>query len=250
MTIKALPVLHVFAISHYCEKARWALDHFNVPYQLLHIMPGRNRPAAKTLGLKTGSLPFLQLGDTAIGGSSAIIDWAETQRGATASSLTARDAAEAAVLEQRLDNIIGVHVRRFYYSDALFNDPASVRPIFARDLPFLQKWAVTLGWSKIVPLMIKAMDLGPLQGAESHDRLIVELDWLDGLLADGRRYLAGDAFSRVDITAASLLAPLITPAQHPTYATLALPVALARSIAPWRNRPILQWVKRIYAEHR
>lgn len=27
------PTLYVFAISHYCEKARWALDFFEVDYQ-------------------------------------------------------------------------------------------------------------------------------------------------------------------------------------------------------------------------
>jgi hypothetical protein len=34
-------------------------------------------------------------------------------------------------LEQRLDDVIGVHVRPFYCSDALTNAPASVRPIFS-----------------------------------------------------------------------------------------------------------------------
>jgi glutathione S-transferase len=243
------PILHVFAISHYCEKARWALDHFGIAYELLHVMPGRNRPLAKTLGLKSGSLPYLQLGDSAIGGSSAILDWAEAHRQPGAAGLTPDDSAAAAI-EQRLDSIIGVHVRRCYYSDALLTNPKSVRPIFARDLPFMQKWMVRVAWSKIVPLMIKGMDLGEQQGAESFQILAAELDWLDGLLADGRRYMAGAAFSRVDITAASLLAPLVTPAQHPTYANLALPSALARRITPWQGRPVLQWVRRIYAEHR
>jgi glutathione S-transferase len=245
----ARPILHIFAISHYCEKARWALDHFGIEYQLLHVMPGRNRPLAKTLGLQSGSLPYLQLGAQAIGGSTAIIDWGETQRAPGAATLATTDSA-AMALEQRLDSLIGVHVRRCYYSDALLSNPASVRPIFARDLPFVQKWMVIMAWPKIVPLMIRAMDLGEQQGAESFQILAAELDWLDGLLADGRRYLAGDSFSRVDITAASLLAPLVTPAQHPTYANLTLPSALARSIAPWQGRPILQWVQRIYAEHR
>jgi glutathione S-transferase len=247
--IKADPILHVFAISHYCEKARWALDHFGIQYRLQHVMPGRNRPLAKTLGLKSGSLPYLQLSTRAIGGSGAIIDWGETQR--TLGALTLANADPAALaLERRLDTIIGVHVRRCYYSDALLTNPASVRPIFARDLPFVQKWMVRLGWPKIVPLMIKGMDLGARQGAESFDSLKHELDWLDALLADGRRYLIGDMFSRVDITAASLLAPLVMPAQHPTYANIVLPEALARNIAPWRDRPILQWVERMYAEHR
>jgi glutathione S-transferase len=247
--IKADPILHIFAISHYCEKARWALDHFGIQYRLQHVMPGRNRPLAKTLGLTSGSLPYLQLGTRAIGGSGAIIDWAEAQRAPSAAPLASADSA-ATALEQRLDTLIGVHVRCCYYSDALRTNPASVRPIFTKDLPFVQKWTVTLAWSKIVAAMIKGMDLGERQGAESFEILKHELDWLDALLSDGRRYLMGDRLSRVDITAASLLAPLVTPAQHPVYANIILPTALARNIAPWRDRPILKWVERMYAEHR
>ncbi|MEY4270759.1 MAG: hypothetical protein RLZZ58_1975, partial [Pseudomonadota bacterium] len=70
------------------------------------------------------------------------------------------------------------------------------------------------------------------------------------LLADGRRYLTGDHFTRADLTAASLLAPLVNPAEHPTYSGLSMPPALAATIADWQHRPILRWVTRVYAERR
>jgi Glutathione S-transferase, C-terminal domain len=54
-------------------------------------------------------------------------------------------------------------------------------------------------------------DLGPGAAAESRARLETELDWLDGKLADGRAYLAGDRFSRADLTVASLLANFARP---------------------------------------
>jgi glutathione S-transferase len=244
------PTLYVFAISHYCEKARWALDHFGLPYQLHHTMPGMNRRIAKKFGSSAGSLPFLQVGDELITGSSSIIDWGEQHRKADRPSLTGAKPEQVSAIEKRLDEVTGVHIRCYYYSDALISDPASVRPIFAQDLPFIAKISVILGWSKIVPLMIKSMNLGPAQGLQSRDILIGELDWLDGLLSDGRPYLTGDVFTRADVTAASLLAPLINPTQHPTYAALNLPPTLAATTIDWRNRPILQWVKRMYELHR
>jgi glutathione S-transferase len=244
------PVLYVFAISHYCEKARWALDHFGLPYRLKFTMPGMNRPIARKLGTKAGSLPFLQAGTGVVAGSSAIIDWGETHRVASTPSLAGNDQALTRLLEQRLDDVAGVHVRRAYYSAALLTDPASVRPMFSRDLPLFQRWMVTLGWPKFVPIMIKGMDLGDSQGKESLTLLRGELDWLDGMLADGRRYLAGDQFTRADITAASLLAPLVNPRQHPTYANLPLPSRLAEAIKTWQDRPILRWVTTLYAQHR
>jgi glutathione S-transferase len=153
-------------------------------------------------------------------------------------------------LEKRLDDVIGIHVRRYYYSDALLTNPASVRPIFSANLPWFQKIAVTLGWSKIVPLMIKGMDLGIKQGLQSREIVERELDWLDDLLADGRAYLSGDTFTRADLTAASLLAPFVNPAKHPTYAALSLPPVLAKAIQDWQDRPILKWVSAVYAKHR
>lgn len=246
----ARPILHVFAISHYCEKARWALDHLGIDYRLQHTMPGMNRRIAKKLGSESGSLPFLQTGNLCIAGSAAIIDWSEQHRGVGRPSLGGDNPAEVAAIEQRLDDVTGVHIRRYYYSDALLSDPASVRQIFARDLPFVQKAAVTLGWSKIVPMMIKGMDLGEAQGLRSFQKLAAELEWLEILLADGRPYLTGDTFTRADVTAASLLAPLVNPAKHPTYAALSLPKRVAETINDWRKRPALQWVSTVYDRHR
>lgn len=244
------PILYVFAISHYCEKARWALDYFGIPYHLKHCMIGMNRDIAKKLGATSGSLPFLATGDGVVAGSSAILDWAEAQNARGRPSLSGDNPVEIAAMEKRLDDKIGVHIRRYYYSNALLSDPKSVRPIFSRDLPLMQKIATTLGWSKIVPLMITKMDLGVEQGIQSRAIVADEFDWLDALLADGRPYLAGDIFTRADMTAASLLAPLVNPAKHPTYANLALPVAVSDSITQWKNRPCLAWVQRMYEQHR
>lgn len=246
----AEPILYVFAISHYCEKARWALDHYGVAYRLKHMMPGMNRRIAKKLGADSGSLPFLEIENGVVAGSAAIINWGEQHRGADRPSLNGENPSEVTAIEKRLDDVTGVHIRRYYYSDALFSDPASVRPIFSRDLPLMQKAAVTLGWSKIVPMMIKGMDLGEAQGLRSYDKLAAELEWLDGLIADGRPYLTGGTFTRADLTAASLLAPLVNPAKHPTYAALSLPKRLAETIKGWQDRPVLQWVSAVYDRHR
>lgn len=244
------PILYVFAISHYCEKARWALDHGGIAYRLHHTMPGLNRRIAKKLGASAGSLPFLATPSGAIAGSSAIMDWAEANRSADSVSLTGNDPEAARAVEQRLDEVTGVHVRCFYYSDALFSDPQSVRPIFSRGLPLIQRMAVTLGWSQIVPRMIAGMNLGPDQGKQSGEIVRSELDWLDGLLADGRPYLGGDCFSRADMTAASLLAPLASPPEHPTYASITIPDGVGKTMAEWSDRPIMNWVRAIYARHR
>ena len=244
------PVLYIFNISHYCEQARWALDYFGIEHEARHVMPGAHRIIAKKLGAKRGSVPFLQTDGGVIAGSSAIIDWCEVHNAGKRPSLSGADPEAVRATEKRLDDVVGVHVRRFYYSDALINAPASVRPIFSEGLPIFQRAAVSLGWSRIVPLMIKGMDLGVEQGLQSRAVVEAELDWLDSLLADGRPYLHGNQWTRADLTAAALLGPLAAPKEHPITAKAFFPSAVIKAMKEWEKRPALQFVGRMYSKHR
>ena len=244
--------LYVFAISHYCEKARWALDALDLPYTIRHLAPGPHVEATKQLGAAGSSLPVLVADGRVVQGSDAIFDWADEQT-ADASRRLGVDAALAAegrALEQRLDDVLGVHVRRYYYSEALVDHPDTVRPIFARDLEPDERRSTEENWGIVRQLMMGAMDLGAEQRLESRRIVEGELDWLDGLLSDGRRYLLGERFSRLDITAASLLAPLALPEEHPTYGSLEVPPLARSDLAEWTVRPTLRWVREIYGRHR
>ncbi len=52
-------VLYQFPLSHYCEKARWLLDHKELDYVAHNLIPGFHRAFAQ---LKTGQnlLPILK----------------------------------------------------------------------------------------------------------------------------------------------------------------------------------------------
>ena len=65
------PVLYVFAISHYCEKARWALDYLDVAYKIRYLAPGFHREVAKKFGARRSSLPILEAGEQVLQGSTA-----------------------------------------------------------------------------------------------------------------------------------------------------------------------------------
>ena len=245
------PVLVVFAISHYCEKARWALDYLGVEYELKYIAPGIHRRFAQRLGAPASTLPLLVLGDHFVQGSSAIIDWAEANKSDNTMSLAPTTNVQQALdIEQRLDQVLGVHLRRYYYSEALVEHPGTVRPMFTRDLPLFQRCLITLAWRPICKLMIQGMDLGYDQGIESRKLVEAELDWLDDLLADGGRFLSGEALTRTDLTAASLLAPLVRPEQHPTYGAIQLPPRVASESEQWLSRRCLQWVSGLYQHYR
>lgn len=241
------PTLYIFTISHYCEKARWALETLGVAHTVRPIAPGLHVKKAKKLGLKRGSLPYLTDGSKVIQGSAGIIDWAETRSGKT---LDAGDMTTAREVEARLDDVAGVHTRRMFYSEAIPHYPETVLPIFEKDLGFIPKMIVRKKWPMVCSMMIKGMDLGEAQGLESQNILEGELDWLDDLLSDGRQYLVGDTFSRADITAASLLGPLVNPPKHPASGLIDLPPNVTKTVAGWAERPALNHIRRIYAEHR
>jgi glutathione S-transferase len=180
-------------------------------------------------------VPYLVADGQLIHGSADIIDWADNATPSKNRLLTPDAGREECLrIEKRIDDIAGVHIRRFFYSEALVEFPNTVRPMFTRDLP----------------LPKKRLDLGTEQGQESRDITEGELDWLDELLSDGRKYLAGDEFSRADIAAASLLAPLALPPEHPTYDKVELPPKMAASVSGWEQRPSIRWVRDIYAQYR
>lgn len=245
------PVLYIFAISHYCEKACWALDYLDIDYEITHLAPGIHRQIAKQLGAPRSALPILVADGQLVQGSAEIIDWADAAASTDSKCLTPDTAREQCLeIEKRLDDIVGIHTRRYYYSEALVDHPETVRPIFTKDLPVMQKLLVGVRWGALRKRMIDRMDLGPEQGRDSKRIVDDELGWVDEMLSDGRHFLAGERFSRADLAAASLLAPLAVPKEHPTYADLKLPPHLTLDLAKWGKRPSLNWVREIYAEYR
>lgn len=242
------PTLYIFTISHFCEKARWALDYLNVDYHLKVIAPGTHLQIAKKLGLKRGSTPFLETGDGVIQGSDTIINWAEEQSNST--SLQDPQNAEAvSEIEARLDKELGVHIRRWFYSEAVVEQPHLVKPIFMRDISAWEKIKFSIKWPVIQKLMIKRMDLGKEQGEQSFTIVQNEMAWLESLLKD-TPFLAGNQLSRADIAAAALIAPMIKPGNHPTAKYVNHPPRVAQQSTTFQDSAVWSWVENLYSQYR
>jgi len=237
--------LYVFSISHYCEKAKWALDLCGIDYELKVLIPSTYAKTTLALTNSRASVPILKTSEgVVIAGSSAIVAWSNTQN----AKLLINDQTNA--LEKRLDDVLGVHIRRWFYSEALLDAPHIVRPVFAHGASWTDKLLLRLTWPKVVPRMIQRMDLGPNQELVSKKIVNRELTWLNRALSDERGYLAGDCLSNADLAAASLLAPLFLPPEHPLYAVFMLPertLAAAKLLSGGRTA---QWLLQIYKQHR
>ena len=78
-------------------------------------------------------------------------------------------------------------------------------------------------------------------------KILAALDRLEAELGPGD-YLVGDGFTVADLTAASLLYPLVQPPEGPRFPQP--PEALERFRAPLKERPGYRWVQEMFAKHR
>lgn len=247
---KADTRLITFAISHYCEKARWALDWHGHDYREVGWPPGIHRILAKRAGARGSSVPILLTGDDVVEGSDAIIDWTEAGASGAKPGLCPADLSdEIRNTEARLDKRAGVNVRRFIYSHVMPHQAHHVKPMLFANTGFFHRMAGNLIWPACIKLIVKGYKLNAGSAAEARVVLEEEFAWLEDRLA-GQNHLIGNTFTRADLTAASLLAPFARPAEMPLYHDAILPDELMRTFEEWSDRPVMQWVRRIYAEYR
>ncbi len=239
--------LIVFGISHFCEKARWALDWHGVAYEEVNWPPGPHLVMARRLGAPKSSVPILQDGGDLIQGSDKIIDWADAQARRPQDRLST---PVACALEQRADKSLGIHIRRLTYAECLKTHPHVVKPALFHNLSAMHLALANLMWPITRRAMIRAYGLTPEAAAESRARIEGELDWLDGELGDGRPYLTGERFTRADIAVASLLSPFVRLDALPLYQRMEFPPALAADLARWQARPTVQWAAQLYGRRR
>src|SRR5262249_5282257 len=73
----SLPRLITIPLSHFCEKARWALDRTGIEYREEPHLPLVHR--LHTAGVGCQSVPILVIGSRVIPDSGSILKWIATQ---------------------------------------------------------------------------------------------------------------------------------------------------------------------------
>ncbi|EXJ09659.1 glutathione S-transferase family protein [Nitrincola nitratireducens] len=241
-------ILYQFPISHYCEKVRWALDFKGLTYKTVNLLPGAHVSKIKELTNQT-SVPVLQLDQQVLVGSSAILEFLEARYPQPA--LMPSDAVlKEQVLdwEKRLDEVGGPAVRLFCYFH-LLQTPKQVTPLLTVNQAFYKRWLFTLMFSKVEAVMKKRM------GINAHNATKAEKDILELLTEINERllsnpFLVGDAFSRADLTASALFAPMFQPEAYPV--PWPKEHDLVKPYQEWMqsNRPLLKPLETMYSNHR
>jgi len=206
--------LYQFCISHYSEKARWALDYKGLNYQPINLLPGQHINTIRKLTQSDSSVPVLDHDGEIIQGSSKILDYLD-QTFPENPLLPENPGARATAMawEQKLDEQAGPAIRTWVYHYFL-QRPKVVVPMLAAGTPFYNRILLSLAFSRVDETMREWMKINQ----KTADAAQSTLEGLITELADSYReqpFLTGSQFSRADLTAGSLLAPLFQPPQYP-----------------------------------
>ncbi len=240
--------LFTINMSHYSEKIRWLLDYEEFDYQeealtpFIHALPMLFKGKRKRT-----TVPVLQYGSTCIQDSPRIVAWLAKEFGPL-KSMPDELEDEILAIQQRFD-AIGKPVARFLYYSG-FAHPALIKDIWTQ---FSNPWenaVVRLFYPPIKGLFKNKLRINDKDAAKAEQKIEQEIQWLEQQLSDGRRFLVGDRFTVADITAASLLAPLACPNEHPIYGTDEFREKIAGAANKWATSPALDWVRTMYTQHR
>ena len=205
----ATPVLYHIEVSHYNEKARWALDYKGIPH-VRKAPPPMFHTAWAFAMTRSATFPVLKMNGDTIGDSTRIIEALE--RGHPEPPLYPSGPAERAralELEEFFDEELAPHIRR-----ALFAEVTRDREAFAWVAAPTAGRAVHAGFKATAalagPLLRMRYGIKPDTAEQGWEKTYAAMDRLESEL-DGREYLVGDGFTVADLTAAALFFPLVRP---------------------------------------
>jgi glutathione S-transferase len=248
------PTLWQIEVSHYSEKARWALDYKRVPHVRRSPPPGVHMAIARYLtGGARRTLPILRWEGRTIADSSEII--AALEERVPDPPLYPSDPEQrrrALELEDFFDEELGPHVRLLAWHE-LINEPQLMAEVASRTAPEPLRRAKRLTGAYARAFTSLRFGAGSAEAAaHARKKIAAAMDRLDSELeASGGRYLVGDEFGVADLTAASLFYPLVGPEEGPLPRSHQLsPPAMARFRDGLSDRPGFLWVEEIFRRHR
>jgi glutathione S-transferase len=239
-------------ISHYCEKARWALDRAELRYREERHIQGIHRVAARRAG-GGATVPVLVTAEGAIGESHEILVWCDAHLAPERRLFPAEPDARAEVdaLCRCLDDGLGPCGRRLIYVH-MFRRRKLVFAFNDQGVPAWEDAMLRAGWPLLKRFVARALGIVP--GIEARDEAAVfrELDHVAELLSDGRPYLCGERFGAADLTFAALCAPVIVPPEYGVALPQpdALEPATATLVQRARAHPAGRYALALFAEHR
>ena len=247
-----LPRLITIPLSHYCEKARWALERAGIAFTeerhapLFHMLPSFRASGHRTT-------PVLVTNGGVHAQSADIVRWASdhAKKGGSFFPDDPSARAEVDTLCARFDDELGPHVRRYIYFEVL-PDPRITIPLMTHQVPRHERLLMPVIYRAARVVMKKAMRIDAAGAERSRDKTLRVFDEVSKRLEDGRRFLAGDKFSAADLTFAALAAPAVSAPGYcvPLPDPSELPARAASLTHALRETPAGAFCLRMYRDER
>jgi glutathione S-transferase len=239
-------------ISHYCEKARWALDRAGIRYREERHVQAIHRVASRRAG-GGGTVPVLVTPEGVLGESEAILSWVDEHTPPQHRLFPAdlQERAEVERLCRRFDAVLGPTGRRLMYVHMLARPDLMLR-FNNQGVPRWEDRALRLGWPLAVGWARRELAIRP--GVEAEDEATVwrEFDFVAELLADGREQLCGERFGAADLTFAALSASVVVPPVYgvPLPQPEVLPAPTAALVERAREHAAGRYALALFAQRR
>jgi glutathione S-transferase len=250
--VSAKRVLITIPISHYCEKARWALDWAGAGYEeRAHLQVFHRVAVRRAGGGKTA--PVLVLGDRVLAESAEIVAEADAlappERRLFPEDPSA--AAEVRMLEGDFDTRLGPHGRRWMYYGLRGRRDLAIA-YACTGIPDWQRRALPVVYPVAARVIDRVLDISPATAAESETVVQAVFDQVAERLDDGRPYLCGERFTAADLTFAALAASVLMPPEYgvPLPQPEELPAAMATKVRELREHPAGAHALKMFRENR
>ena len=238
--------------SHFCEKARWALDRLGAQYHEERHLPMLHLPATLLRGGKR-TVPLLKTRAGVFDDSTDILHYVDGFLQVDKKLFPVDNPARTAVeqLEEHFDEILGPATRLWVYRYLLPNKDLSVS-IVEHSVPRYQAIIGKAMFGVVRGMMERRLDMNAENEASALKDIRRVFDEVAERLADGRRFLIADRFTAADLTFACLSAVIVLPPEYggPLPTPDMCPPTMKTLVEELRAHPAGQYALRLFRDER
>lgn len=245
-------VLITIPISHFCEKARWALTRTGVPYREQAHLQLFHRFAVRRAGGGT-TAPVLVWDGRVLADSTDILE-ALSAQAPPELRLFPEDspaAAEVRALERDFDERLGPEGRRWMYFEMRGRGDLA-REYGCTGVPGWQRRLLPIFYPVAARAIDRFLDVTPETAVRAEAAVEASFDEVAERLGDGRPFLCGESFTAADLTFAALAAAVLMPPEYGVRLPQpeVLPARMATKVNELRAHPAGAFALRMFREER
>jgi glutathione S-transferase len=239
-------------ISHFCEKARWALERAELEYGEERHVQGVHRIKARRAG-GGSTVPVLVTVEGVFAESEDILRYADErideERRLFPADEELRD--DVVTLCRELDAGLGPDGRRLMYAHMLGLKGSMLR-VNNQGVPGWEARMMSTLWPLVTRWGRRELGIGPDTLRVEEQNVRRAFDAIAERLADGRPHLCGERFTAADLTFACLAAAVLVPPQYGVRLPQPdeLPDHIARDIRAFREHPAGAYAMELFRTER